>query len=57
MKDGKKKYDAWIHGTVKEQNGAPDIEYKSLVEVADLDTVLGFKGIFKPDPPDFNGVF
>ncbi len=43
-KDGKKKYDAWIHGTVKEQNGAPDIEYKSLVEVADLDTVLGFKG-------------
>ena len=43
-KDGKKKYDAWIHGTIKEQNGAPDIEYKSLVEVADLDTVLGFKG-------------
>ncbi|NOR68556.1 MAG: hypothetical protein GQ532_02465 [Methylomarinum sp.] len=43
-KDGKKKYDAWIQGTVKEQNGAPDIEYKSLVEVADLDTVLGYKG-------------
>ncbi|MFT7095720.1 MAG: hypothetical protein ACI84K_001305 [Pseudohongiellaceae bacterium] len=43
-KDGKKKYDAWIHGTIKEQNGAADIEYKSLVEVADLDTVLGFKG-------------
>ncbi len=43
-KDGKKKYDAWIHGTVKEQNGVPDIEYKSLVEVADLDTVLGYKG-------------
>ena len=43
-KDGKKKYDAWIHGTIKEQNGAPDIDYKSLVEVADLDTVLGFKG-------------
>jgi len=44
-KDGKKKYDAWLHGTiVEDQNGAPDIEYKSLVEVAELDTVLGFKG-------------
>ncbi len=42
--DGKKKYDAWLHGTIKKTNGQPDVEYKSLVEVAELDTVLGFKG-------------
>ena len=43
--DGKKKYDAWLHGTIEQDlNGRPDVEYKALVEVAELDTVLGFKG-------------
>jgi hypothetical protein len=43
--DGKKKYEAWLHGTIeKNNNGQPDVDYKALVEVAELDTVLGFKG-------------
>lgn len=42
--DGKKKHDAWLHGTIKKTNGQPDVQYKALVEVAELDTVLGFKG-------------
>ena len=43
--DGKKKYEAWLHGEVsRKPDGKPDITYKQLVEVADLDTILGFKG-------------
>jgi len=38
-------YNAWLHGKIKRNaEGAPDVTYKQLVEVADLDTVLGFKG-------------
>ncbi len=43
--DSKKKYPAWLHGKIKRKaNGSLDVTYKQLVEVADLDTVLGFKG-------------
>ncbi|MET0069710.1 MAG: hypothetical protein ABW096_06690 [Candidatus Thiodiazotropha sp.] len=50
-KDGKKRHEAWLHGTVeKNANGQPDVSYKSLVEVADLDTVLGFKGNYAMFP-------
>ena len=42
---GKRKYNAWLHGKVnRNAQGNPDVTYKQLVEVADLDTVLGFKG-------------
>lgn len=44
-KDGKKKHQAWLHGKIKRKaNGALDVTYKQLVEIADLDTLLGFKG-------------
>lgn len=43
--DGKKKYQAWMQGMVKrKEDNTPDITDKQLVEVADLDTILGFKG-------------
>jgi hypothetical protein len=43
--DGKVKHTGWLHGkVVRNANGNPDITYKELVEVADLDTMLGFKG-------------
>ncbi|MBU3032264.1 hypothetical protein [Paracoccus marinaquae] len=43
--DGKTKHAAWLFAQVdKDENGKPAVEYKPLVEVADLDTVLGFKG-------------
>lgn len=42
---GKQKHQAWLHGKIKrKQDGQPDVTYKQLVEVADLDTLLGFKG-------------
>ncbi|MDQ3111701.1 MAG: hypothetical protein M3R17_17565 [Bacteroidota bacterium] len=45
---GKKKHVAWLNGVVRKTGVAPNetplIEYKQLVEVADLDTMLGFKG-------------
>lgn len=42
---GKRKHRAWLHGTIKrDAQGNPDVTYKQLVEVADLDTMLGFKG-------------
>ncbi len=42
---GKKRHNAWLHGKIRRNaDGAPDVTYKQLVEVADLDSVLGFKG-------------
>lgn len=42
---GKQKHHAWLHGKVKRKpDGQPDVIYKQLVEVADLDNLLGFKG-------------
>jgi hypothetical protein len=42
---GKVKYTAWLHGQInRNPDGSPAVTYKQLVEVADLDTVLGFKG-------------
>lgn len=42
---GKQKHQAWLHGKIKrKQDDQPDVTYKQLVEVADLDTLLGFKG-------------
>lgn len=42
---GKVKHTAWLHGKIhRKADGTPDVTYKQLVEVADLDTVLGFKG-------------
>jgi hypothetical protein len=42
---GKTKHTAWLHGKItRNMDGAPAVTYKQLVEVADLDTVLGFKG-------------
>jgi hypothetical protein len=36
---------AWLHGKInRDENNQLIIEYKDLVEVADLDTMLGFKG-------------
>ena len=49
-KDGKTKYEAWLHGTIENVNGQPDVKYKALVEVADLDSVLGFKGNYMMFP-------
>lgn len=43
--EDKKKYAGWLHGKVnRNAAGNPDISYKQLVEVADLDSLLGFKG-------------
>ena len=43
--EGKVKHTGWLHGkVVRNAAGNPDITYKELVEVADLDTMLGFKG-------------
>jgi hypothetical protein len=43
--EGKEKHTGWLQGKiVRDQNGNPDITYKELVEVADLDTLMGFKG-------------
>ncbi|MCD6679159.1 MAG: hypothetical protein LT102_00660 [Burkholderiaceae bacterium] len=42
---GRKRHNAWLHGKIaRKADGAPDVTYRQLVEVADLDTVLGFKG-------------
>ena len=42
---GKQKHVGWLHGKVKRNpEGNPDVSYRQLVEVADLDTLLGFKG-------------
>lgn len=42
---GQVRHTAWLHGKInRDAAGNPDINYKELVEVADLDTVLGFKG-------------
>ncbi len=42
---GKQKYNAWLHAKVdRNPDGTPAVTYKQLVEVADLDTPLGFKG-------------
>ena len=42
---GKVKHAAWLHGRItRNPDGSPAVTYKQLVEVADLDTVLGFKG-------------
>lgn len=42
---GQVKHTAWIHGNlVKEDIDNYKIDYKDLVQVADLDTMLGFKG-------------
>lgn len=42
---GKHRHNAWLHGKInRNTEGAPDVTYKQLVEVAELDTVLGFKG-------------
>lgn len=44
-KDNKQKHVAWISGKLKRTpDGSPDVSYKQLIEVADLDTLLGFKG-------------
>jgi hypothetical protein len=45
-KDGKKKHRGWLHAKVKRKADGvtPEVVPKQLVEVADLDTVLGFKG-------------
>jgi hypothetical protein len=41
---GKQKYTAWLYGAIKRTpTGEPDVTYKQLVEVADINTVLGFK--------------
>jgi hypothetical protein len=40
---GTEKHKAFLHGTLK-QNATGNFDTKSLVELADLDTVLGFKG-------------
>ena len=43
--EGKQKHVAWLNGLLKRKpDGTPDVTYKQLVEVADLDTMLGFKG-------------
>lgn len=42
---GKRKHKAWLNGKIKRNtNGSPSVTFKQLVEVADLDTMLGFKG-------------
>ena len=44
---GKVKHAAWLHGRITrnpDPTRTPAVTYKQLVEVADLDTVLGFKG-------------
>ncbi len=42
---GNIRHKAWLQGMVKRNpDGTPAVTYKPLVEVADLDTVLGFKG-------------
>lgn len=42
---GKQKHTAWLHAKVERNpDGTPAVTYKQLVEVADLDTPLGFKG-------------
>lgn len=45
--EGKQKHVGWLHGKVKrmsDENTEPKVSYKQLVEVADLDSLLGFKG-------------
>jgi len=43
--DGKVKHTGWIGGKLKRNpDGSPEVSYKQLIEVADLDTLLGFKG-------------
>lgn len=43
--EGKQKYNGWLHGKIaRNADGTPKVAYKQLVEVADLDTMLGFKG-------------
>ena len=50
-RDGKKRYRAWLCGTIeKDASGNFDVDYKPLVEVADLDNVLGFKGNYMMFP-------
>jgi hypothetical protein len=42
---GTRKYTGWLQGELKRDGaGNPIVTYKQLVEVADLDTILGFKG-------------
>jgi hypothetical protein len=42
---GTHKHKAWLQGKIKRKaDGSLDVTYKPLVEVADLDTVLGYKG-------------
>ncbi len=42
---GNTRHKAWLQGKVKRNpDGTPAVTFKPLVEVADLDTVLGFKG-------------
>jgi len=43
--EGKQKHNGWLHGKInRNADGQIDLSYKQLVEVADLDTILGFKG-------------
>jgi hypothetical protein len=43
--NGKKKHVGWVHGKLlRNADGTADVSQKELVEVADLDTLLGFKG-------------
>jgi len=42
---GHVRHTAWLHGKInRDSNGSLEIDYKDLVEVADLDSLLGFKG-------------
>jgi hypothetical protein len=41
---GTEKHKALLHGTLKHNPNGNPFNYKSLVEVADVDTLLGFKG-------------
>jgi len=42
---GKQKHVGWLQGKIsRNASGQPDISYKQLVEVADLDSLIGFKG-------------
>jgi len=42
---GKQKHIGWLHGKIdRDASGTPEVTYKQLIEVADVDTMLGFKG-------------
>jgi hypothetical protein len=41
---GTEKHKAFLHGKLKHNTSGTPFNYKTLVEVADLDTLLGFKG-------------